>query len=97
MKTAANSTVVTGTLRACVPAEDGYGSHVEIEVKSNESPNPSADFIKPESGKMLRAFFAPQPALDAAKTLVGSEVKATLTYLGGPSGGQAVVQHLKAK
>lgn len=97
MKAVTNSTVVTGTLRACVPAEDGYGSHVEIEVTSNESTNPSADFIKPELGKTLRAFFAPQPDLDVARTLVGRDVKATLTYLGGPSGGQAVVQHLKAK
>ena len=94
MKTASNCTVVTGTLRACVPAADGYGSHVEIDVASNDSPNHSADFIKPELGKTLRAFFAPQPGLDAAQALVGSGVKATLTYLGGPSGGQAVVQHL---
>ena len=55
------------------------------------------DFIKAESGKTLRAFLAPQPDLDLARTLVGRDVKATLTYLGGPSGGQAVVQRLKAK
>ena len=97
MKAAPNSTVVTGTLRACVPAQDGYGNHVDIEVTSNDSPDPSADFIKPELGKTLRAFLAPQPQLDLVQRLVGRDVTATLTYLGGPSGGQAVVQHLQKK
>ena len=97
MKSASNATVVTGTLRACVPAGDGYGSHLEIEVTGNESPDPGADFIKPPSGQILRAFMAPQPGLDVARTLVGAGVHATLTWLGGPSGGQAVVQHLRAK
>lgn len=97
MKAAPNQTVVTGKLRACVPAADGYGSHVEIEVGSNVSPDAAADFIKPEAGKTLRAFFAPQRSLDAAPALVGCQVQVTLTYLGGPSGGQPVVQSLKAK
>jgi len=97
MKAAPNCTVVTGTLRACAPAADGYGSHVEIDVASNESPSASGDFIKPQAGKTLRAFFPPQPAHDAAPALVGSHVQVTMTYLGGPSGGQAVVQSLKAK
>jgi hypothetical protein len=97
MKAVTNSTVISGKLLSCVPAKDGYGSHVEIEVASNESHSPSADFIKPEAGKTLRAFFAPQPALDTARTLVGRDIKATLTYLSGPSGGQAVVQQLEVR
>jgi hypothetical protein len=96
MKTRSNSTAVTGTLRSCVPAADGYGSHVEIEVTSNPAPDAGNDFIRAAAGQTLRAFMAPQPDLDAAPALLGREVRATLTYLGGPSGGQAVVQALKA-
>jgi hypothetical protein len=96
MQAKSNSTVVTGTLRACVAAADGYGSHVEIEVTSLASPDPAADFIQAVPGQTLRAFIAPQPDLDAAPALLGRQVRATLTYLGGPAGGQAVVQELKA-
>ena len=57
MKTPPNRTVVTGRLQKFEPAVDGYGGDLEIEVVSNESPDPSADFIKPEAGKQLRAFY----------------------------------------
>ena len=61
MKTPPNKTVVTGRLQKFEPAVDGYGGDLEIEVVSNESPDPSADFIKPEAGKQLRAFY-PEPS-----------------------------------
>jgi len=94
MKAAPNRTVVTGTLRACAPAADGFGGEVEIDVAANESADPNADFIKPAPGQALRAFCSP-PDLAGTHALVGSRVRVQLTFLGGPSGGRAVVQSLK--
>ena len=98
MKVAPNSTVVTGVLRTFEPAPDGFGGDVEIEVARNDSPNPDADFIKPQSGGVVRAFFGDQPEQGAgAAKLVGRRVRAHLTLLGGPGGDRAVVQLLKPK
>ena len=98
MKVAPNSTVVTGVLRKFDPAADGFGGDVEIEVARNDSPNPDADFIKPQSGGVVRAFFGDQPEQGAgAAKLVGRRVRAHLTLLGGPGGDRAVVQLLKPK
>jgi hypothetical protein len=95
MKTAPNRTVVTGRLQAFQPAADGYGGDLVIEVDTNESPNPSADFIKPQAGKLLRAFY-PEPSEREISSLVGRLVRVDLTFLGGPSGGRPVVRSLKA-
>jgi hypothetical protein len=96
MKAAPNKTVVTGKLRKFEPAADGYGGDVEIEVARNESPDPAADFIKPQPGKTLRAFYArPEPSASALP--IGKRVRVELTFLGGPGGGRAVVQSLKAE
>ena len=96
MKAAPNRTVVTGRLKKFEPAADGYGGDVEIEVARNESPDPSADFIKPEPGKTLRAFYA-QPDPPAGSLPIGKRVRVELVFLGGPGGGRAVVQSLKAE
>jgi hypothetical protein len=95
MKTAPNRTVVTGRLQKFQPAADGYGGDLVIEVATNESPVPSADFIKPQAGKLLRAFY-PEPSEREISSLMGHLVRVDLTYLGGPSGGRAVVRSLKA-
>lgn len=95
MKTAPNRTVVTGRLLTFQPAADGYGGDLVIEVVTNESPVPSADFIKPQAGKPLRAFY-PEPNEREISSLVGSLVRVDLTFLGGPSGGRAVVRSLEA-
>jgi hypothetical protein len=95
MKAAPNRTVVTGTLRHCVPAVDGIGGELEIEVVANESPDPNADFIRPEAGQALRAFCGEASDLADANRLIGRRVRVHLTFLGGPSGGRAVVQALK--
>ena len=97
MKAAPNNTVVTGTLRKCEPAADGFGGDIEIEIATNESPDPNADFIKPEPGKPMRAFCAPQPDLADLSVLIGQRVRVQLSFLGGPFGGRAVVRSLKAK
>ena len=94
MKTPPNKTVVTGRLQKFEPASDGYGGDLEIEIVSNESPDPSADFIKPEAGRHLRAFYPSFSERDIS--LLGRLVRFELTFLGGPSGGRAVVQDLRA-
>ncbi len=94
MKAAPNSTVVHGILRSAEAAADGFGGHVEIDVVDNASPDPATDFLRPEPGKPLRAFYG---ALDAATgKMVGRRVRAELTLNAGPSGGQAVVRDLVA-
>jgi len=95
MKTPPNKTVVTGRLQKFEPAVDGYGGDLKIEVVSNESPDPSADFIKPEAGKQLHAFY-PEPSEQDISLLIGRLVRVDLTFLGGPSGGRTVVQSLRA-
>ena len=96
MKARPNSTVVRGRLQKFEPAADGYGGDIEIEVVANKSPDPSADFLKQEGGALLRAFYAPPPQLDIS-LLIGRLVTVELTFLGGPSGGRAVVQTLRAE
>lgn len=92
MKSAPGQTIVSGLLRRCEPAPDGFGGDVEIEVEANESTDPAGDFIRPEPGTVLRAFFG---ELDPpVQQWTGLRVRATLTFLGGPGGGRAVVQRL---
>jgi hypothetical protein len=85
MKTPPNRTVVTGRLQKFEPAVDGYGGDLEIEVVSNVSPDPSADFIRPEAGKQLRAFY-PEPSEREISLLIGRFVRVDLTFLGGTRG-----------
>jgi len=94
MKSFPNKTVATGTLRKYERAAEGFGGDIEIEVIENESPDPDADFIKPEPGKVMRAFCGQAESADA---MVGRRVRVHLTFLGGPFGGRAVVQSLKAE
>jgi hypothetical protein len=93
MKSAPNSTVVSGIVRRCELAADGFGGELELEVIANETPDAKTDFVQPEPGQPLRVFYADLAERDAA-SLVGRRVRAQLTYLGGPRGGRAVVQKL---
>ena len=96
MHAAPNKTVLKGTLRHFALAADGFGGDIEIEVIENASPDPDADFIKPEPGKTVHAFYA-QPELPDVKQLIGRRVRVELTFLGGPSGSRVVVQALCAE
>jgi len=96
MKAAANATTVTGVLRGCRPAADGFGGELEIEVAANESADPRADFIRPEPGQPLRAFYGALGERDHTQALIGRRVRVQLSWLGGPDGGRAVVRELEA-
>jgi hypothetical protein len=93
MKSAPNSTIVSGVVRRCELAPDGFGGEIELEVTANETPDAKTDFIGPELGRPLRVFYADLAKRDLA-SLVGRRVRAQLNYLGGPRGGRAVVQKL---
>lgn len=97
MKSAPNATIVTGVVRRCDLAADGFGGEIEIEVTANETSDPKSDFIQPEPGKPLRAFYGELGERADAKSLVGRRVRAHLTFLGGPTGGRVVVRKLQAK
>lgn len=96
MKAAPNKTILIGRLLRFEAAADGYGGEVEIETIRNESPDPAKDFLKPQASGRLRAF-VPEPDAALLSSLIGRLVRAELTFLGGPSGGRAVVQDLKAE
>ena len=96
MKSAPNKTRLTGRLLRFEPAADGHGGEIEIEVIRNDSPDPAADFLRPLAGGRLRAFF-PEPDPGVLASLIGRAVRIELTFLGGPSGGRAVVQDLRAE
>ncbi len=96
MQTPPNHTVVIGVLTRYDAAADGVGGEIEIEVSVNVSPDPASDFIRPESGKPLRAFYN-QPAPAPAKLPIGRRVRVDLTFLGGPFGSRCVVQKLRAE
>jgi hypothetical protein len=96
MKAAPNKTVLLGRLMRFDAAADGYGGEVEIEIARNESPDPAKDFLKPQTGARLRAFL-PQPDPALLGLLAGRMVRAELVFLGGPGGGRAVVQELRAQ
>jgi hypothetical protein len=96
MRAAPNKTIVTARLRKYESAADGYGGELELEVIRNESPDPATDFLRPQAGKTLRAFYA-QTDPPAASLPLGRRVRVELTFLGGPVGGRAVVQSLRAE
>lgn len=95
MKSAPNATVVTGVVRRCDLAADGFGGEIEIEVTANETRDAKADFIRPEPGKPLRAFYGELSERDDVRSLIGRRVRVQLTFLGGPRGGRAVVRKLE--
>lgn len=90
MKTRPNQTLIRAVIQAYTPAPDGWGGHVDLLVKRNETPDPQQDFIRPAEGSVCRAF-CPEPPTVAQ----GRAARVTLTYLGGPQGGQPVVQKME--
>ena len=98
MKVAPNSTVVTGVLRKFDARGRWLRWRRRNRGRAQRLAEPDADFIKPQSGGVVRAFFGNQPEQGAgAAKLVGRRVRAHLTLLGGPGGDRAVVQLLKPK
>lgn len=96
MRAKPNRTIITGWLRAYVPAPDGYGGEIEVEVIANESADAASDFLQLLPGQTLRAFYA-QPAPAATALPRGHRVRVELTFLGGPGGGRPVVQSVTAE
>lgn len=95
MKSAPNATVVTGVVRRCDLAADGFGGEIEIEVTANETRDAKADFIRPEAGRPLRAFYGELGERGDTGSLIGRRVRVQLTFLGGPTGGRVVVRKLE--
>jgi hypothetical protein len=84
-----NKTVVEGTVRAIVPASEGQGHEIEIEVDRNLSRGRSDDFIQPAEGQSLILF--------AAQTLgvtIGDRVRVQARLLAGPFGKRTVLEQL---
>ena len=94
VKSAPNATTVTGVVRRCELAADGFGGELELEVTANETADADSDFVQPEAGKPLRVFYSDLSERADPQALVGRRVRAQLTYLGGPRGGRVVVRKL---
>jgi hypothetical protein len=86
-----NKTVIEGTVRAIVPASDGQGHEIEIEVHRNLSRGRSDDFIQPAEGQSLILFAAKTPAV-----AIGDRVRVQARLLAGPFGERAVLEKLDA-
>lgn len=87
MQARPNKTVLRAILRSFVPAADGLGGNVELHVLHNDTLSPEDDFIRPDAGASLQAYTSSAPSI-----VPGSEVTVELKFLGGPSGGRAIVQ-----
>jgi hypothetical protein len=84
-----NKTVVEGTVRGIVPASDGQGQEIEIEVNRNLSRGRSDDFIRPAEGQSLILFAAQTPDVT-----VGDRVLVQARLLAGPFGERRVLEQL---
>src|SRR5947207_14400415 len=84
-----NKTVIEGTIRAIVPASEGEGHEIEIEVYRNLSRGPSDDFIQPAEGQSLILFAAQTPDVT-----IGDRVRVQARCLPGPLGHRTVREQL---
>ncbi len=84
-----NKTVIEGTVRAIVPASDGQGHQIEIEVCRNLSRGRSDDFIQPAEGQSLTLFAAQAPDVT-----IGERVRVQARLLAGPFGERTVLEQL---
>jgi hypothetical protein len=84
-----NKTVIEGTVRAIVPASEGQGHQIEIEVHRNLSRGRSDDFIQPAEGQSLIVFAAQTPGVT-----IGDRVRVQARLLAGPFGERTVVEQL---
>jgi hypothetical protein len=84
-----NKTVIEGTVRAIVPANEGQGHEIEIEVCRNLSQGRSDDFIQPAEGQSLILFAAQPPDVT-----IGDRVRVQARLLAGPFGERAVLEQL---
>jgi hypothetical protein len=84
-----NKTVIEGTVRAIVPASEGHGHQIEIEVCRNLSRGRSDDFIQPAEGQSLILFAAQTP-----EVTVGARVRVQARLLAGPFGERTVLEQL---
>jgi hypothetical protein len=85
-----NKTVIEGTIRGIVPAKEGQGHEIEIEVHRNLSRGRSDDFIQPVEGQSLILFAAQTP--DVA---IGDRVRVQARLLAGPFGDRTVLEQLE--
>lgn len=79
MNVSPNETHVTGNVKQVVPCSDGQGFDVQLEIRENQSPDPSIDFLKPKTGDLLSVYSASKEGISS-----GQNVKATLALSGGP-------------
>ena len=84
-----NKTVIEGAVRAIVPATEGEGHEIEIEVYRNLSRGRRDDFIQPVQGQSLHLFAAQTP--DVA---IGDRVRVQARLLAGPFGERTVLEQL---
>ena len=82
-----NETVVVGRVISVQPDPGGAGVNVQLEVRSNESPQPENDFVRPKSGQVIEAYSA-----DLGELARGSMVEAHLALAAGPFGERILVR-----
>ena len=81
--------MIEGAVRAIVPASEGEGHEIEIEVYRNLSRGRSDDFIQPAEGQSLILFAAQTPDVT-----IGDHVRVQARLLAGPFGERTVLEQL---
>ncbi len=79
MKVRPNETLVKATVKRIAPCSDGQGFDVDLEIGENQSTDPAADFLQPQTGDRLKVYTAGAGNLSA-----GQQIQATLALLAGP-------------
>src|SRR5947207_11379461 len=85
-----NKTVIEGAVRAIVPASEGEGHEIEIEVYRNLSRGRSDDFIQPAEGQSLILFAAQTP-----EVTIGDRGRVQARLLGCPFCERSVLEQLE--
>lgn len=82
-----NETSVRAVVKRIEPCADGYGHELRLEIISNESADPDADYLKPKAGDELKAFTA-----DLGDLQNGSRISAKLGLSAGPFGQRTILR-----
>ena len=82
-----NETLVKAVVKVVKPCDDGYGHEMDLEILTNESPDPANDFLQPKPGDRVMVFDA-----NLGDVKDGQQIQATLALVGGPQQERAVLR-----
>ena len=82
-----NKTVVRGRVKSIEPRS--LGAQIELEISQNRSLDPDEDFLRPEPGTTLNAYFAD---VEQNPLRVGDEIQAQASLAGDAFGSETILE-----